>query len=290
MEHLDTQLQSLDDIVSRVREQNNNHHTAHTASLSTLASTVQASYASVGEHMSSSFDRVQSLEAEMTAQAESLKETLATLGASADIREPLQGLREAVGKQNLLEYNPTGETPQRATYHIPANLPRTENHEQILSRLRDRPATADATSRSPSKQPIFNDAINTIPSPTDMFKVSISKPNFSRSVSASSHVQSHTISSLRELDVNVIAQEANAHTQPLPIVSQSSDSLIMAVPPNKKLRGNDESKLPMKKMRKTVHAVAGERGDRENMSIANFSSSVGPGLVGGRKLRSHGSG
>jgi kinesin family protein 11 len=289
MAHLDTQLQSLDDIVAQIREQNNTHHVAHTNSLAALSSTVQESYSSIGEHLSSSFERVQSLEADVSAQADTLKETLPTLGADADIRAPLHELREHVGSQNLIEYNPTGETPQRVSYQIPSNLPRTEAHENLLSRLRDRPATSDtSSSRSPAKQPVFNDATNTLASPTDMFKLSTTtKPNFARSVSASSHAHTITLgtTSLRELDVNVIAQES--HTQPLPLVSQSSDSMVMAAPPNKKQRGNgdDGSKLPMKKMRKTVAGIA----DRENLSITNFANSVGPGVAGVRRLRSHGS-
>jgi kinesin family protein 11 len=279
MAHLDTQLHSLDDIVARIREQNNVHHTAHTASLATLSSTVQASYTSIGEHLSSSFDRVQSLESDVSAQNGTLKETLTSLAADATIRAPLHELREVVGNQSLIEYDPTGETPQRVNYNIPSSLPRTESHETILSRLRDRPSSADDTTRSPSKQPIFNDATNSIPSPTDMF--TLGKPDFARSMSANNH----TMPSLRELDVNIVAQES--HTQPLPLTSQSSDSLAMAVPPSKKHRGSDDgSKLPMKKMRKTVGDA---KNDRENLSITEFSSSIGPGLVGGRKLRSHGS-
>jgi kinesin family protein 11 len=288
MAHLDTQLQSLDDIVSQIREQNNTHHAAHTTSLADLSSTVQESYSSIGEHLSSSFERVQSLEADVSAQAGTLRNTLPTLGAEADIRAPLHELRENIGSQNLIEYNPTGETPQRVSYQIPSNLPRTEAHENLLSRLRDRPATSDNTNRSPSKQPIFNDATNALPSPSDMFKLSTAKPIFARSVSASSHAHTITLgtTSLRELDVNIVAQES--HTQPLPLVSQSSDSMVMAAPPNKKQRNNpdDGSKLPMKKMRKTV---AGGMADRENLSITNFANSVGPGVAGIRRLRSHGS-
>jgi kinesin family protein 11 len=296
MAHLDTQLQSLDDIVSQIREQNNTHHAAHTTSLSALSSTVQASYSSIGEHLSSSFDRVQSLELDMSEQNATLKDTLPSLAADADIRAPLYELREIVGSQNLIEYNSTGETPQRVSYQIPSSLPRTEAHENLLSRLRDRPATSDAISRSPSKQPIYNDATDTIASPTDMFKlVSTTKPSFSRSVSANTYNHAHTLSSiplgqptsLRELDVNVVGQESL--TQPLPLVSQSSDKLVMAMPPSKKMRvndaGDDGSRLPMKKMRKTVAGIA----DRENMSITNFANSMGPGVAGGRKLRSHGS-
>lgn len=287
MAHLDTQLQSLDDIVTRIREQNDTHHAAHTSSLAALSSTVATSYSNIGDHLSSTFERVQSLESEMSMQAENLKETLPALAADADIRAPLHELRENVANQNLLEYDPTGQTPQRVSYTIPSTLPRTESHETILSRLRDRPATSESTTRSPSKQPVFNDATNSLPTSTDMFDMSVNKPSFSRSISAHAHTISSlpTGPSLRELDVNVIAQEA--HTQPLPLVSQSSDSIVMAVPPNKKQRTNDESKLPMKKMRKTVHALAGDKADREN--ITSFSSSVGPGLAAGRRLRSHGS-
>jgi kinesin family protein 11 len=294
MAHLDTELQALDDIVSRIREQNNTHHAAHTASLTSLSSTVAVSYSSIGDHLSSSFDRVQSLELDMTAQAGTLKETLPSLAADADIRAPLHELRETVSNQNLIEYNPTGETPQRVSYNIPSNLPRTEAHENLLSRLRDRPSSTDAATRSPSKQPIFNDATSTLslPSPTDiLFASTLTKPAFSRSVSAHAHTISHLSagggnpSSLRELDVNIVAQEA--HTQPLPLASQSS--LDPAAPPSKKMQrlvGDDGSKLPMKKMRKTV-GVAGDRGDREN--ITSFGNSIGPGLAAGRKLRSHGS-
>lgn len=285
MAHLDTQLHSLDDIVSRVREQNNVHHTAHTTSLATLSSTVQTSYSSVGEHLSTSFERVQSLEADVSAQQNTLKETLSSLSADATIRAPLHELRETVGAQNLIEYDPTGQTPQRVNYHIPSNLPRTEDHDTILSRLRDRPTSSDDTTRSPTKQPIFIDATNFADSTTELFLPT--KPDFTRSFSA--NTQNHTAPiSLRELDVNIVAQES-AHTQPLPLVSRSSDSVVMAAPPNKKQRSNDDgaSKLPMKKMmRKTV---GGGKDDRENLSITNFSSSIGPGQIGGRRLRSHGS-
>jgi kinesin family protein 11 len=290
MAHLDTQLQSLDDIVSRIREQNNAHHAAHTTSLAALSSTVGASYSSIGDHLASSFDRVQSLESDMSAHTAGLKETLPSLSAEADIRAPLHELREAVSSQNLLEYKPTGETPQRVSYNIPSTLPRTEAHENIISRLRNRSTSVDTTTRSPSKQPIFNDATNSLSlaSPTSLFSPTTTKLEFPL-ISAHAHTISHlptgggNPSSLRELDVNVVAQEA--HTQPLPhLASQSSsDSLASGLPPNKKMRTNGEetSKLPTKKIRKTV-GIAGERIDREN--ITNLGSSVGA----GRKLRSHG--
>lgn len=276
MAQMDTQLNSLDEIMSRVREQNNAHHAAHTTSLNALSGTVQSSYASIGDHLSTSFARVQSLESDMSAQTAELKATLPALAEDSSIRAPLHELREAIGSQNLIEYSPTGETPQRVNYTVPEKLPRTEAHGNLIARLRDRPATADA--RSPSKSIVFSDATGS----DDPFP-SISKPNFSRSMSA--HTTSIPLgASLRELDVNVVAQEN--HTQPLPIIS-NSDSLVIAAPPFKKQRGEDGTKPPMKKMgRKTVGGEG--RSDRENLTITNFSSSIGPGVAGGRRLRSHG--
>ncbi|KAF1975393.1 kinesin-domain-containing protein [Bimuria novae-zelandiae CBS 107.79] len=280
MAQMDTQLQSLDEIMTRVREQNNAHHAAHTTSLNAMSSTVQSSYSSIGEHLSTSFTRVQGLESDVSAQTSALKETLPALDQDANIRAPLQDLRDAIEHQNLLEYNPTGETPQRVNYSIPEKLPRTEAHESLLSRLRDRPISGEA--RSPTKGLVFNDVASS--ASDDVFS-SIPKPNLGRSNSAHAHtINVTTGTSLRELDVNVVAQES--HTQPLPIVSHS-DTIVMAAPPLKKQRGED-SKLPMKKM--TRKTVGGEgKGDRENLTITNFSSSIGPGFAKGRKLRSHGS-
>jgi kinesin family protein 11 len=278
MEQMDTQLNSLDDIMSRVREQNDAHHTAHTNSLTALSSTAQSSYSSIGEHLSTSFARVQALEADVAAQTTALKETLPALAEDASIRAPLRELRNTIEGQGLLEYNPTGETPQRINYSIPDKLPRTEAHESLLSRLRDGPVSADA--RSPTKGLVFNDIENET---SDDMANSVPKPNFGRSVSAYAFGMPPG-TSLRELDVNVVGQES--HTQPLPLVSYS-DSAVIAAPPLKKQRSED-TKLPMKKM--TRKTVGGEgKGDRENLSITNFSSSIGPGLAKGRRLRSHGS-
>lgn len=278
MEQMDTQLHSLDDIMTRVREQNDAHHAAHMSSLGALSNTVQSSYSSIGDHLSTSFERVQSLETDVSAQTATLKETLPTLAEDSIIRAPLQELRGAIGTQNLLEYNPTGETPQRVTYAVPDKLPRTEAAESLLSRLRDRPVTADALLRSPTKSRIYNDATQSLSNSEDLFN-NVSKPNLSRSMSVNT-----PLAPLGELDVNILAQEN--HTQPLPIVS-NSDSMVIAAPPPKKQRGED-SKLPMKKMgRKTVGGEG--KGDRENLTITSFASSVGPGLAGGRRLRSHGS-
>lgn len=294
--NMDTQLHSLDEIVSRVRAQNDAHHAAHTSSLSALSATVQSSYSSIGDHLSTSFTRVQSLEEDMDAQATALKDTLPTLSEDATIRAPLHELRDAVANQHLIEYKVTGETPAKIAYTIPSTLPRTEAHETLISRLRDRPATSDTT-RSPSKQLIFNDATNSTSIAEDIFSASTAKPFFARSVSARPDLSASvgpsasiaTGLSLRELDVNIVAQDAL--TSPL---ENATVPLAAGAPPLKKHnRGveNVDTKLPMKKMgRKTVAGGRiGSELDRENLSITSFANSIGPGARGQRKLRSQGS-
>ena len=285
---MDTQLQSLDDIVSRVRAQNNAHHAAHTSSLHSLSSTVQSSYSSIGDHLSTTFTRVQSIEKDISAQTSVLKDSLRVLSEDGTVRVPLQELRDIIGRRNLAEYNPTGETPQRVIYSIPANLPRTEAHDIILSRMRDR--SSSDTTRSPSKGLVFNDKKDIAPSLFEDSSTSVhNKPKFSRSISANAAPGIVNGPSLRELDINILSQDTQLLKSP-PVISQPNESDNGAAPPYKKQRGEkDSTKLPMKKMgRKTVGAIHGVD-DRENLTITNFSASVGPGLSTGRRLRSHGS-
>ncbi|KAF2703908.1 kinesin family protein-like protein [Pleomassaria siparia CBS 279.74] len=287
MAQMDTQLQSLDDIVSRVRAQNNAHHAAHTSSLHALSSAVQSSYSSISDHLSTSFARVQSVEVDMSAETLALKNALPALSEDSTIRAPLHELRDAIGRQNLAEYCPTGETPQRVTYSIPANLPRTEDHELILSRMRDR-STSDAT-RSPTKGIIFNDNTNATSTPSeDVFASMHSKPNFSRSISATAPGPSlPNGSSLRELDINILSQDALSFKSP-PLASASDEMAPGVAPPYKKQNRGEKgsTQLPKKMGRNTVGATYG-LADRENLSITNFSASIGPGAAAGRKLRSH---
>jgi kinesin family protein 11 len=284
---MDTQLHSLDEIVSRVRAQNDAHHAAHTSSLSALSSTVQSSYSSIGDHLSTSFARVQSLESDVSEQTAAFKDTLPTLSAEAIIRAPLHELRDVITNSKLVEYNPTGETPQRVAYAIPTQLPRTEAHETFLSRFRDRSNSSDTNrSRSPSKSVVFNDATVSINTASEEL-IFASKPDIARSVSANTGMPSMpATSSLRELDVNVIAQETmTIHKENTISLESSSD----AAPTLKKGKADADSKLPMKKMSRKTVAALGIGADRENLSITNFTSSVGPGGAAPRRLRSHGS-
>jgi kinesin family protein 11 len=283
MQHLDSQLHGLDDIVVRIKEQNNIHHAAHVASLSNLATNVQTSYNSIGDHFTTSFSRVSELEEDMSTRTASLQETLPMLSTDGEVRRPLANLREAIENQALEEYKATGETPQRTNYSFPVALPRTEAHDTLLSKLRGRAASNPQTSpakpslRSPSKGLIFADdtsadIVSLVPAST--------RPGTSSSSSEGSI-------SLRELDVNAVHADRGEKVE--------RDGLgPLSMPPLKRQNTtghSGESKLPLKKRsgRMTVAgATASIVANQENQPV-NLSASVGPGSGVGRRLRSNGS-
>jgi kinesin family protein 11 len=284
---MNTQLHSLDEIVSRVRAQNNSHHAAHTSSLGSLATNVQSSYSSIGEHLSTSFDRVKELQTDIESQTSTLQSTLPCLASDAAIRAPLRDLRAGISEQALLEYVPTGETPQRMQYAYPSTLPRTEPHDSLLARLRGRPDATLDSNRSPTKGLIFNDPSS---SPIESLFTAYS------GIRPTSATSSGTAPSLRELDVNVVAGDS-VSAPPTMSLTLPSDLDKVAMPPLKRQNTNvgasesGMSKLPTKSMSKkgarvTVAGVGmgPGAGDRENLPVVNFSASVGPGR---RRLRSH---
>ncbi|KAJ9644122.1 Kinesin- motor protein [Coniosporium tulheliwenetii] len=274
MSHMDTQLQSLDHIVARVRAQNDAHHAAHVSSLADLSSAVQTSYTSVGDHFTTSFSRIQDLGTDMEARTSQLHDTLPALSADADIRQPLRSLREDIAHQALMEYQPTGETPQRTQYAFPLSLPRTESHEVLISRLRGRSNSATDAHRSPSKGIVFTNARPAAAADDDEDAVSLlpAPPTQSRPTSSSA-AQPPAPNSLRELDINALPTAAAA-TQSSPISSAAvpKTPVAAAVAPPLLKRGTTapgpekESRLPTKKAgRMTVAGIGGA--DRENLPV-----------------------
>ncbi|KAK5005680.1 Kinesin-related motor protein, partial [Cryomyces antarcticus] len=171
MAHMDTQLVALDEIVSRVREQNNTHHTTHTTSLSHLAANIHESYTSIGAHFLTSKDRVRALNSDMQSCAANLEATLPSLSADGGIRAPLRDLRKTIASTDITEYTATGETPLKVEYTYPTALPRTDDHGRILARLRGEEITRSPakdrrspSKASPSKAMVFTDAPVSVPS------------------------------------------------------------------------------------------------------------------------------
>ncbi|KAK3078803.1 hypothetical protein LTS18_006587, partial [Coniosporium uncinatum] len=304
MSHMDTQLHSIDEIVSRIHAQNETAHSTHVSSLSSLASTVRSSYGAVGDQFATSFSRLEALGSEMDTQAKALRDTLPELGPNAQLRQPLSELREAIDASQLQEYASTGETPARIQYDFPTTLPRTETHAQLLAKLRgDTSSIAALTNRSPSKAPIFTDAlVDPSSSPSKSGSISTDRPTSASSAPITPAV------GLRELDINVVAPPPaiaittlNASSAdeksaaPVAAAQTNGDSGAekRPAPPlfkrqNTLPEGLKESKLPMKRGggRMTVAGVGGGGLDRENLRPGDFGASVG---TAGRRLRSRGS-
>jgi kinesin family protein 11 len=305
MAQMDSQLTALDEIVTRVRDQNERHHDAHTGSLGRLANDVHESYRNIGEHFKTSYSRTQSLDVDMQERAEVLTQTLPALGEEGDMRQALRSLREDNGAAHMVEYAITGETPARMQYTYPTVLPRTESHETLLNRMRgvtrEPPASPPKSpnKRSPSKMksspvkamssPLKNNVFTDTP-PALMFPAPTpgSAP-LSRPQTASSQC-----SSLRELDANVATTGFAAVAASNPNVEAGPDPCKVPVPASKMPIANaysvaqSESKLPMKRTtRRTIAGLAGERdgGGKENMTEQNSGGEMGI----GRRLRNRGS-
>lgn len=290
VQHLDTQLLALNDIVARVRQQNNEHHEAHVDSLSGLASTVQTSYTNIGEHFIDSYSRIQALGSEMSTHTNHVRNALPLLSAESSIRQPLRTLRDEISAQVLQEYTITGQTPHRSSYDFPHALPRTDNHERLLAKMRGqsqaspvRQSSPSKLQRSPNKGLVFTD----LPTPDESeepFSDPAKPPSSLSRPTSSNSTESTSASGLRELDINTIAALPTSFDGGEGVEREGS-----GMPPLKRLNttgSGAESRLPKKRnARMTVAAV---REERENVALGALSASVGPlvGHPGGRVLRS----
>ncbi|KAF2088802.1 kinesin-domain-containing protein [Saccharata proteae CBS 121410] len=299
MAHMDEQLHSLDDIVARIRAQNDMHHASHTSSLSALASTVQTSYENIGNHFTTSFSRVQDLGADMESKTASLQATLPTLASDAEIRTTLRNLREEISRTQLQEYAPTGETPARVSYTYPTVLPRTESRDHLLAKLRGESTSPDVFSAPPALFSTTTEAETPTASPqrtTSKGMIFTDAEPTTEQDTKPSRPTSQT--GLRELDPNTLPAPQTSISAPPTTILNLNDSVIAVPgstqqPPLKRQNttGNaNGSKLPQKKKTRMTVAGAGGPLDRENFPVStvggkeDFSRSVG-----GRRLRSHGS-
>jgi kinesin family protein 11 len=291
MAQMDNQLVALDEIVARVKAQNEEHHKAHTSSLAQLAGNVQESYQSIGKHFETSYDRTKALDVDMQDHTATIQATLPTLEADGDIREPLRLMREELTAAQIAEYQATGETPAKTHYAYPNQLPRTEDRDNLLDRfrggtgavkrpaspvkspnkrsprkmMRTSPTKAFAASSSPTKQHVFADT-----PPVLKFTQQQQQP---ASAPATRPQSSHSNpGTLREVDINVA--NAGVAASNITIDSEQDDSVdskptVSEIPPLKRQLTHPipsqvfggESKLPTK--RRTVAGLPIE--GRENI-------------------------
>lgn len=256
MKDIATQMQALDDFVSRARSQNEQRHESHLKSLQGLGSTVNQSYTSIGDHFVSTYDRVRDIGTDVSSRTSAIQASLPPL--STTIQQPLSELRSNINNAPLKEYEPTGETPQKTQYTYPTSLPRTESHEKLLIKhsLRQPPPS------SPSKSLVYNDTPPTsISAPPSPIKAPLSAP-----------------ASLREVDMNVaLGSSVSRHSDPAILDAKpASDGEVvvdlsksvgggMGPPPLKRQNTTGgESRLPTKFGGKQGMLRGGGLGEKEN--------------------------
>ncbi len=224
MKDMATQMQALDDFVTRARSQNERHHSTHVESLGGLASTVRQSYSSIGDHFISTYDRVRDIGKDVSTQSTALSATLTPLAST--IQQPLSDLRANITDTPLKDYVPTSETPRKTQYQYPTTLPRTQPHSTLLGKQ-----SSTSPNRSPSKAIVYTDA----PPPSDQIQPPSTSPSKETNLGAS----------LREVSLNVNASliRSNSDTTTA-TVKADSETVGMGPPPLK--RQATESKLPQK--------------------------------------------
>lgn len=297
MSQMDSQLVALDEIVCRVKAQNDAHHKAHTSSLELLAGNVQQSHQSISGHFETSYQRTETLDQEMRGHTEALQDTLPSLGAESAIRQPLRSLREAIQAAEIAEYVATGQTPAKTQYVYPTALPRTEAHEALLERMRNG-TVEESSMKSPSKRsrsPAKTRSSPTKPpsSPSKSIGVYTDTPPALRLPQPSSAPTTRPPSasdqsaSLREMDVNILSAVVPAVAASLDADGAAESKVpvpkLIRHHTNPSLREQVESKMPVKRAARAT--VAGLAEGRENSAVG-LSASVGPGV---RRLRSRGS-
>lgn len=265
MKDMATQMQALDDFVTRARSQNAQNHDSHVQSLEGLCTRVKSSYVDVSSHFTSSYKRLRSLGDEMVAKTALVQDSLAPLGVN--VNQPLAELRNIVLNTALQEYQPTGETPQKVQYQYPIELPRTEAHEALLGALR-RPTNA-SPSKTTTIPVIFNDgpdesykdyAIPEEGEPKSPAAVGLREININ--INAGSHVEDDHVVAVKPLQQQY--QQAQQHSKDAlaPISSLKRSGSIG--------RPRSVKKAVRATMTPPVVALEG----REN-AVAAFSQSVG---------------
>lgn len=226
-------------------------------------------------------------------------------------RPVLQELRAGVTTSTMMEYSPTGQTPQKREWNYPTDLPRTENQESIIAKRRGlpdpalsskTPSTARTPGRSPWKQMSprkGHGSPSKLPSPkktkifTDVEVPPTSQPCEPppKPTTTTTVPVEQAKSGLKEIDINVAGRptasiSASTEERERPVLLDFSKSLGSAAgpPPLKRHATTNavvESKLPTK-LGRNRSTVAGIGMGVSAVGVESFSQSVG----GGRRLRS----
>lgn len=276
-------MEALDDFVANARSQNGRYRDAHITTLDTIASNVRGSYSSVQGQADGLSNRMNQLQEEATQHHASLEGSIAPL--SDDVRKPLSDLSAAILNRSFEEYVTTGVTPKKRKYDYPSDLPSTESHEALKSRLRNTkemellPFNNDEDGLSPS-------AGTPAGSPSKGFVYNDAEDEVGTQVPSMTNVNPSN-TGLREIDANVAARPLASNTEDNSSAEKDGSHITspraaaetdgVEPPPSKRRRSNStavETKLPNKML---ARRMAGMMEGRENVPP--------PGVSAGRRLR-----
>ncbi|OAL33580.1 hypothetical protein AYO20_07087 [Fonsecaea nubica] len=317
---MSTQMGALDEFVTRARLQNDSHHTERLQCLNKAVSRAQDGLSSLEKESEQRREIFNHFAQEQETHRGELEKLVGSL--EAETRRPLQNIKAELSEATLIEYIPTGETPQKREWNYPTSLPRTENHEAIIARLRGLPdpplivKTPTSTKTpgpsprkqasprkgpaspsklpSPSKTKVFTDVQN----PTIQASSITSLPQTQGAASGVPPTEPKC--GLKEVDINVINSNratvssstsmtlSNIDEKPVLLDFSKSVGSGSQQPPLKRHATTNavvESRLPtVKPGRVTRSTMAGLTGIGMG-GVENLSQSIGP-MGGGRRLRS----
>lgn len=188
---LDVQMEALDDFVNRAKTENANHHESHSQSAQALSNAVEQSFGNISAHFKTSFERVKNLGEGMELDTNDLRDGLEPL--DSQLCQPLANLRDGIASTALQEYQPTGDTPQKSSYQYPTKLPRTDDHDIIISKIDDEASVVTGDHTGTDESLVYSDLGNH----------RMSSPLVSRQSNASVPDKNSLTMSLREVNPNV---------------------------------------------------------------------------------------
>lgn len=302
------QMAALDQFVTRARFQNDLNHTSQVEKMEGLSSNATQTLKSLGESLEISSTTLAGLGKDTSSRISDLQSTLEPL--VEEIRQPLTELQSHLRAAPLVDYVHTGETPQKRDWNYPTSLPRTEDHESMLARLRGLPDprqqvltnAARTPGRSPRKMasPRKQKASSPskVPSPSKS-KIYTDVLAIAENPSARAHPTANALGGgtggLKELDMNVHPSGRPASADGF--VSDFSKSVAAAAgaqqqPPLKRhATAVEGSRLPTKLGARVGRATEGR--ENANVGVNTLGQTAGSGSTGsgggttsGRRLRS----
>jgi len=293
-----TQMAALDEFVTRARSENDRHHDQRVQSLGDMSSGVQEAFALLGQDIQTRHTNFVTFTSQHQADASGLVEAVCAF--EQEVRAPLRELKNETSRSVLAEYVPTGETPLKREWKFPTTLPRTENHESMVARLRGQPDPAlgsktPSSARTPARSPRKHASPKKTVSPSKLssptkakiYTDAVDEPH-SQPPSALTHAEASVNqgeaakTGLKEIDINLVLPRPAPSTEEKELaVIDFARSVGSGLPPPLKRHATanavaGESKLRMKSRRAKSTII--------DAGVENLSQGMGVGV--GRRLRS----